>query len=220
MSTSTNGAIDTLSKALPGDRLIPRDEALAQKRWVPGEPGIWALILTDLSGFTVYFIATMRAWRDHPDQFAAGRGALNLNIGILNTFFLLTASLLVALGVHHLRHGKTGLTHRLFTGAGLCGGAFMVTKAFEWGGKVAAGHTPFTDVFFQLYFILTGIHLAHVVIATILIRFMRLRVREINEINGGVANLKQARFIENSASYWHMVDLLWLVILVLFYLMG
>jgi nitric oxide reductase NorE protein len=62
-----------------------------------------------------------------------------------------------------------------------------------------------------------------VVIATVLIRFMRLRVREISEISeisGGVPNLKQARFLENSASYWHMVDLLWLVILALFYLMG
>lgn len=218
--TATDGTTETLLKPLPGDRLIPRHEALAQKRWVPGEPGIWALILTDLSGFTVYFIVTMRAWHDHPAQFAAGRAALHLNIGILNTFFLLTASLLVALGVHHLRDGKTALTHRLLTGAGLCGGAFMVSKAFEWGGEIAAGYSPFTDVFFQLYFILTGIHLAHVVIATILIRFMRLRVGEIQLISGGTPNLKQARFMENSASYWHMVDLLWLVILALFYLMG
>jgi nitric oxide reductase NorE protein len=220
MSISTNGAADTARKPLPGDRLLLRDEALTQKRWVPGEPGIWALILTDLSGFTVYFLTTMRAWRDHHEQFAAGRAALSLNVGILNTFFLLTASLLVALGVHHLRQGKTGLTHRLFTGAGICGAAFAISKLIEWSGKIAAGHTPFTSVFFQLYFILTGIHLAHVIIALALIRFMRLRVREVEEISDRVPNLKQARFIENSASYWHMVDLIWLVLLALFYLMG
>jgi nitric oxide reductase NorE protein len=220
MSISTNDPVDTVHTPLPGDRLIPRDDALAQKRWVPGEPGIWALILTDLSGFTVYFITTMRAWRDHREQFAAGRAALSLNVGILNTFFLLTASLLVALGVHHLRGGTTRLAHRLFTGAGVCGVAFVISKVIEWSGEIAAGHTPFTSNFFQLYFVLTGIHLAHVIIALVLIRFMRLRVREVDEISGGLPNLKQARFIENSASYWHMVDLLWLVLLALFYLMG
>jgi nitric oxide reductase NorE protein len=215
-AAATNDVTDPLLDPLPGDRLIERDVALAQRRWVPGEPGIWALILTDLSGFTVYFIATMRAWRDHREMFAAGRAALSLNVGILNTFFLLTASLLVALGVHQVRHGKLELTRRLLAGAGVCGAAFIVSKAIEWSGKVAHGHTPLSDVFFQLYFTLTGIHLAHVIIAMVLIRFMRLRVLEID----GTPNLKQARFIENSASYWHMVDLLWLVILALFYLMG
>jgi nitric oxide reductase NorE protein len=219
MTITTNGdpiPVDPRSgRPLPGDRLLERDDALAQRRWVPGEPGIWALILTDLSGFTVYFVATMRAWRDHRQMFELGRAALSLNVGILNTFFLLTASLFVALGVQHLRRGQLGPTRRLLTGAGICGAMFILSKAVEWTGELVHRHTPLSDVFFQLYFTLTGIHLAHVVIAMVLLRFMRLRAGEVV----GKPMPKQARFIENCASYWHMVDLLWLVILALFYLM-
>jgi nitric oxide reductase NorE protein len=199
-----------------GDGLMDRYEALAARRWVPGEPGIWALIFTDLGIFTVYFIITMFEWRAHPDAFAAGHGSLSLTIGILNTFFLLTASLFVALGVHALRQGRVALVRRLFLGAGVCGAAFVINKYFEWSGELAHGHSPHTNVFFQLYFVITGIHLAHVLIAMTLLGFMRLRAAQVV----GAPTPKQARFVENCASYWHMVDLLWLGILALYYLMG
>jgi nitric oxide reductase NorE protein len=199
-----------------GDGLTDRDEALAARRWVPGEPGIWALILTDLGVFTVYFIVTMFQWRTHQDVFADGHRSLSLAIGILNTFFLLTASLFVALGVHVLRQGRSVLARRVWLGAGVCGAAFVVNKYFEWSGELAAGHGPHADVFFQLYFVITGIHLAHVLIAMTLLAFMRRRATQVV----GAPRPKQARFVENCASYWHMVDLLWLGILALFYLMG
>lgn len=199
-----------------GDGLMDRDEALAARRWVPGEPGIWALILTDLGVFTVYFIITMYQWRTHQDVFAAGHESLSLTTGILNTFFLLTASLFVALGVHILRQGRGAEARRLFLGAGVCGTAFVVNKYFEWSGELAHGHGPHTSVFFQLYFVITGIHLAHVLIAMTLLGFMRRRAAQVV----GAPRPKQARFVENCASYWHMVDLLWLGILALFYLMG
>lgn len=199
-----------------GDGSADRDEAVAARRWVPGEPGIWALIFTDLGVFTVYFIVTMYQWRTHLDVFAAGHGSLSLTIGILNTFFLLTASLFVALGVHVLRQGRSATARRAFLAAGVCGAAFVVNKYFEWSGELAQGHGPHTSVFFQLYFVITGIHLAHVLIAMTLLAFMRRRAAQVV----GTPRPKQSRFVENCASYWHMVDLLWLGILALFYLMG
>ncbi len=192
-----------------------RDEAVAQGRWVPGEPGIWALIFTDLLIFTVYFIEVMLKWGAKPDIFAAGHHAISLTAGILNTFFLLTASLFVALGVQTMRVGQVRLTERLFFVAGISGAAFIVNKFFEWSDKIAHGYTPQSDNFFQLYFIITGIHLVHVVIAMTLLYFMRKRVGRII----GAPTPRQSRFIENCASYWHMVDLLWLGIFALFYLM-
>ena len=201
----------------PGDDgLEDRGTALAARRWVPGEPGIWALIFTDLGVFTFYFIITMFQWRTHPDVFALGHESLSLTFGILNTCFLLTASLFVALGVHILRQGRVELTRRMFLGAGICGAAFVVNKYFEWSGELAHGHGPHTNVFFQLYFVITGIHLAHVLIAMTLLGFMRLRAAQVV----GAPTPKQARFVENCATYWHMVDLLWLGILALYYLMG
>jgi nitric oxide reductase NorE protein len=204
-----------LPKPLPGDELLDRDEALAQNRWVPGEAGIWALIFTDLAVFTVYFITFVEEWGARPAVFAAGHAALSLTTGILNTFFLLTASLFVALGVQTIRQGRVHAAQRLFLGAAACGAAFVVNKYFEWSGEIAAGHTPHTSVFFQMYYIITGIHLWHVLIVMTLLWFVRRRAAQVV----GRPTRRQARFIENCASYWHMVDVLWLGILALFYLM-
>lgn len=205
-----------LDRPLPGDELRDRDEALAAGKWVPGEAGIWALIFTDLAVFTVYFIDVMYQWGENPALFAAARAELNLTTGILNTLFLLTASLFVALGVPILRSGRVDLAQRMFLGAGGCGVAFVVNKYFEWGDKLGRGITPRSDTFHQLYFILTGIHLWHVLIAMTLLWFMRRRAAAMV----GAPTPRQARFVENCASYWHMVDVLWLGILALFYLMG
>jgi nitric oxide reductase NorE protein len=216
VSTDIAPGPSTSQPPLPGDELLDRDEALAAKRWVPGEAGIWALIFTDLTIFTVYFIQIMYQWRQHKEVFAAGHESLSLSIGVLNTFFLLTASLFVALGVQTLRQGLVDKAQRLFLGAAASGSAFVVSKAFEWSHKVADDHTPQSDTFYQLYFIITGIHLLHVLIAMTLLYFMRRRAQQVV----GTPTPKQARFVENCASYWHMVDLLWLGILALFYLMG
>lgn len=213
---TTNGqqpAAPPLSTPVPADY---RERAIAERRWVPGEVGIWALIFTDLTVFTVYFIDIMLQWREHPDMFERGHAATSLTSGILNTFFLLTASLFVALGVQVLRAGNVQSAQRLFLGSGVAGAAFLVNKYFEWSEKLAHGHTPLTDNFFQLYFIITGIHMVHVCIAMTLLWFVRRRVAQVN----GKPTPDQSRFVENCATYWHMVDLLWLGILALFYLMG
>jgi nitric oxide reductase NorE protein len=194
---------------------LDRPRAIAERRWVPGEVGIWALIFTDLCIFTVYFVGVMLQWIDQPAVFAAGHATISLTAGILNTFFLLTASLFVALGVQNIRTGRLQFADRLLIGAAVAGGAFIVNKYFEWGDKLAHGHTPTSDVFYQLYFIVTGIHLAHVLIAMTLLWYMRKRLQEVVEL----PTPRQSRFVENCATYWHMVDLLWLGIFALFYLM-
>jgi nitric oxide reductase NorE protein len=217
MSTPTKlPRIESVSPSLDGDVLVSRDEAIAMRRWVPGEVGIWALILTDLGVFSVYFISFMWVWARNPKVFVAGHDAVSLQAGILNTFFLLTASLFVALGVQRIRLGQVVQTQRLFTVAGIAGLAFVGNKYFEWSHELGAGHTPRSDVFFQFYFILTGIHLVHVLIAMTLLRYMWRRAGQVQT----VPTHQQSRFTENGASYWHMVDLLWLVLLALLYLMG
>jgi nitric oxide reductase NorE protein len=195
---------------------LGRDAAIALKRWVPGEAGIWALILTDLCVFSVYFITFMYQWTGNREIFAAGHQAISLPAGILNTFFLLTASLFVAMGVQRIRLGQVAQTRRLFTFAGIAGLAFVINKYFEWSEKIEAGHVPTTNTFFQLYYILTGVHLIHVLIAMTLLCFMWRRAGQVKS----APTYQQSRFIENCASYWHMVDLLWLVLLALIYLMG
>jgi nitric oxide reductase NorE protein len=183
-------------------------------RRVPGEVGIWAFILTDISVFAIYFMVFAYSRSQQPQVFRQGRLLTSLPAGVLNTFFMLTASLFVALAVQSIRQRRRSTSQLLLVGAGLCGTGFVINKYFEWSAKVAAGHTPLSDNFFQLYFVLTGIHLLHVLVALVVLAYMFRIVRRIQSM----PTASQIRFIENGASYWHMVDLIWLGLFALFYL--
>ena len=184
------------------------------KRRVPGEVGIWAFILTDMSVFAIYFMVFAYSRSQQPQVFRQGRLLTSLPSGVLNTFFMLTASLFVALAVQSIRQRRPSTSQLLLLGAGLCGTGFVINKYFEWSAKVAAGYTPLSDNFFQLYFVLTGIHLLHVLVALVVLAYMFRMARRIQR----VPTATQIRFIENGASYWHMVDLIWLGLFALFYL--
>jgi nitric oxide reductase NorE protein len=189
-------------------------ERQERKRRVPGEVGIWAFILTDMSVFAIYYIVFALSRSHQPEIFLHGLHLMSMPTGVLNTFFMLTASLFVALAVQYIRQGRSGTSQLLLLGAGLCGTGFVITKYVEWGAKLAAGYTPLSDNFFQLYFILTGIHLLHVVVALVVLAYMSRMVKRTQH----VPTSSQIRFIENGASYWHMVDLIWLGLFALFYL--
>jgi nitric oxide reductase NorE protein len=197
----------------PG-RKGPGRRGRAKTRWVPGEVGIWGFILTDMTGFGVYFLVVAYQRTQQPEVFAHGRQLTNLWAGVLNTFLLLTASFFVALAVHHVRQGRPAAGRGMLLGTGICGTGFVVNKYFEWGAELAAGHNPLSDNFFQLYYVLTGIHLLHVLVALAVgVYLWRMAGRVRNR-----PTARQLRFIENGASYWHMVDLIWLGLFALFYL--
>lgn len=183
-------------------------------RWIPGELGIWVFVFTDLIMFSAYFGAVMHERSNHEVVFSAGRASMNTGIGVTNTFLLLTASLFIALAAHSTR-GSAGRTARnLLLGAGICGAIFVVNKGIEWSGAVGDGHTPQTNIFFQMYYVLTGVHLLHVVIAlALLVHLWRLTGRI-----HGKPGARQLRFFENGALFWHLTDILWLVLFTLFYL--
>jgi len=203
----------------PGNIALPiartRDTSSRMRtRRVPGEIGIWAFILTDMSVFAIYFLVFAYSRSQEPEVFRQGRLLTSLPAGVVNTFFMLTASLFVALAVQAIRQRKPGTSQLLLVGAGLCGTGFIINKHVEWSAKTAAGYTPLSDNFFQLYFVLTGIHLLHVLVALVVLVYMFRKVRRIQR----VPTASQSRFIENGASYWHMVDLIWLGLFALFYL--
>lgn len=185
------------------------------RRWVPGEAGIWVFILTDMCTFGFFFCAFAFERKNHPAVFAHSREALSISSGALNTFLMLTASLCIALAVRYVRDHRTAGAKRLLIGAGLCGAAFIVHKGFEWGAIVHKGDKPTTNHFFQLFFMLTGIHLLHVLIAMVVLVYLWRVVGRLSP----PSTPRQTRFIENAASYWHFVDLVWLVLFALLYLM-
>ncbi|WP_439673424.1 cytochrome c oxidase subunit 3 [Embleya sp. MST-111070] len=181
---------------------------------IPGESGIWVFVFTDLLMFGVYFGLVVYERGNHRRAFSDGRAQMLTGLGLANTFLLLTASLFIALTIPAVRESAGRRARGLLLSAGSCGAIFIVNKGIEWGTEAADGHTPQTSIFFQMYYILTGIHLLHVVIAMVVIVLLWRRAGLIH----GKPGVRQLRFFENGATFWHLTDALWIVLFTLFYL--
>jgi nitric oxide reductase NorE protein len=180
---------------------------------VPGEPGVWILLCGDLSIFTVLFAAYLLRRGEDVGVFAQAQSTLNRTFGVVNTIVLLSSSLLVVFAVRAVRsHRWRYLAPRLmFCGAGV-GACFVVIKAIEYHEIAGAGISPTTNEFFMYYFVLTGLHLAHVVVGLGVLSVLAILVR--NE----VLTRTHVAYVEGGTCFWHLVDLLWLVIFPLLFL--
>ena len=187
-------------------------EARAPQRRIPGEAGTWIFIFGDMCVFAVFFAAYLHARGQQTALFNRSQATLNSELGALNTVLLLVSSLLVVLATRAFATGRRRVAPHLLAGAILCGLGFIVVKAFEYHEKLAAGLMPQTNDFYMYYFILTGIHLFHLIVGlvvlTVLWRFARRP--ELTE--------NQLAFFAGGACFWHMVDLLWLVLFPLLFL--
>ena len=189
----------------PGDA-----QALGAGR-VPGAASMWFFIIGDLLIFGVYFVSYMIYRGQDQALFLASQQHLDPGIGVVNTLVLLTSSLFVALGTETARSGGTGAASRLFSTALALGAVFPLLKMVEWVPKISAGFTPGENLFFMYYYMMTGLHLCHVLLGLVILGFVTRNLRAAKPVN--------VTFIETGAMYWHMVDLLWLVLFALFYLM-
>jgi nitric oxide reductase NorE protein len=135
-------------------------------------------------------------------------------IGAVNTLVLLLSSYLVVRALFAHRAARHVDARRLITAAIGCAVVFAGLKAVEYYTEISAGHTPASGQFFTFYFILTGLHLLHVIIGTgLLSGWLRMCGRR----RPWTAT---QRVVEGIASYWHMVDLLWVAIFALVYLVS
>jgi nitric oxide reductase NorE protein len=181
---------------------------------LPGEIGVWLFIGGDLIVFSVLFGAFLVTRADQASVFAAGQAQLNQFFGLINTLLMLSSSWCVATAMRATRTDRRRVAQALF-GAGLaCGAGFWVVKCFEYHEKISAGLTISTNDFFALYFILTGIHLLHVTVGMGVLTGLTLTVRS------GDVTATKLRNIESGATFWHLVDLLWIVLFPLLYLIG
>lgn len=199
-----------VAESSPG-RLADPTRKVKARGHLPGESSMWFFVIGDLLIFGVYFVAYMYYRGQDPEMFLQSQARLNLDIGALNTVVLLTSSLFVALGTSAARAGRASDAVRLFAVALGFGVAFPVLKLFEYVPEITAGLTPGTNLFFMFYFVMTGMHLCHVLLGLVILSFV---IRNLRSAAG-----PRMRFVETGATYWHMVDVLWLVLFALLYLM-
>jgi nitric oxide reductase NorE protein len=178
---------------------------------VPGEASMWFFVIGDLLIFAVYFVGYMYFRGQNHQLFLASQARLSVDIGAINTVVLLTSSLFVALGTAAARAGNIAAGLRGFWIGLAFGAAFPLLKMFEWIPEVTAGLTPGTNLFFMYYYVMTGMHLCHVALGLVILCFV---IRNLK-----TSTTPKISFIETGATYWHMVDVLWLVLFALLYLM-
>jgi cytochrome c oxidase subunit 3 len=185
--------------------------------------GMWLFIFTELLLFGGLFIVYSVYRFMNQDAFHLAAEELNTTIGAINTILLLVSSMTIAMSTSTLQLKKKGATLALLAVTVLIGLIFLVNKYFEWGVKFEHGIWPGSEhllndfsqgeiLFFGLYFVMTGLHALHIIIGLIIILVAAWRVHK------GTINENRASLLENSGLYWHLVDLIWIFLFPLFYL--
>lgn len=200
--------------AAPVSTTVTTPRRAARLRHVPGEAGIWIFIFGDMVVFALLFGVFVSARAQDPKLFDHASATLNQDYGVANTLLLLTSSLLVITGVRAVRDHLTRIAPWCFAGAMTCGLGFACLKILEYHRELSHGLTPATNHFYMYFFLLTGLHFFHLIVGMGVLTFLHFQSRR-SEPPSRV----RFAFIEGGACFWHMVDLLWIVLFALLYLM-
>lgn len=181
-------------------------------RRVPGEDGVWVFIFGDMVAFSVIFSAYLYYRGEQETMFEAGRRTLEQSHGVISTLLLLLSSLFVVVGVRAVRQRETATATWVFGGALVCGFGFIAMKFVDYISITRRDYLSIGGDFYEYYFTLTGLHLLHVVLGMGVLFYLLYQTRRPECV------AYKIRIIEGGACYWHMVDLLWIVIFPLLYL--
>ncbi len=188
--------------------------------------GMWLFLLTEVLTFGGLFAAyaIFRAW--YPEMFLNAHKALDVGLGTFNTIVLITSSVTIALAIRSLQVGKITKSQWYLIATLLLAATFLVVKYFEYSHKFHVGQLPGhfysyegiegtnPHVFFGIYFAMTGLHGLHVLIGMGLITWMLMRTSR------GDFSPEYYTPVEMTGLFWHLVDLVWIYLFPLFYLIG
>ena len=180
----------------------------------PGTEGLWIFVFIDMVIFLLIFFTFMSERLRHFAQYAESQHHLNELFGLANTIILLTSSWAVVEAVHAARRRLQGKVSFYLEAAILLGGAFSVNKVIEYSAKFSAGITPVTNSFFSFYFFITLVHFLHVIAGMLFLIHFRKKAATCTSSATYVVGL------ENAGLFWHYVDVLWIFIFPLLYLVG
>ncbi len=184
--------------------------------------GMWLFLYSEIILFGGLFVLYGAYFYEYSEFFSEGGKELNRIIGSINTVVLLVSSFTVAASITAIQLRKKKQAVGLLLFSLLCGVVFLVNKYFEWGAKfhhdiypnseTLTSGEPGLNIFFGLYYIITGLHGLHVIIGMVLLSISLVLVLR--------GKITETRFgmLENAGLYWHLVDLIWIFVFPLFYL--
>ncbi|NVN95410.1 MAG: cytochrome c oxidase subunit 3 family protein [Bacteroidetes bacterium] len=184
--------------------------------------GMWLFIFTELLLFGgLFLVYSIYRWQ-YPVNFHEASLELSVTIGVINTIVLLFSSMTIAMALTAIQKNNKKLALRLIAVTLLMALIFLINKYFEWGHKFEHGLYPGSDLmallerghllYFSLYFFMTGLHALHIIVGMILLIIAYFKVKKDS------VNSDRFVFLENGALYWHLVDLIWIFLFPLMYL--
>jgi len=184
--------------------------------------GMWLFLFTELLLFGGLFLLYAAYLARYPQEFGAAGREMQLAFGTVNTVILITSSLLAAMAVTAIQRNRQQAAFRLLVGTILCALVFLGNKYLEWSIEIGRGIYPGSErlvagppgesVFYSLYYLTAGLHGLHVLIGGFFLALVAVRVRM------GTIHAGDFVLLENGALYWHLVDLIWIFIFPLYYL--
>lgn len=183
-----------------------------EPKLLPGDLAIWFFIFMELLVFGIFFIVYAVMRLQNVELFNEYQLTLNRELGVANTLLLISSSYFVVRAIHSIRLNEVKrCIHWLY--AALVGGAgFLILKSFEYSDKFEAGIGLDTNSFYMFYLSLTMFHFLHVVLGMLILFAIVIKAKR------GAYSADNHIGIETGASYWHMVDLVWIILFPLVYI--
>ena len=203
----------TKTQAEALQEIIPKRETDPDDRYLPGDLAVWFIILLELTTFVLLFVAYAIMRSQDPELFNASQLSLDRGKGVINTWLLIGGSWCVVRAIQAIRQNARSAGLRWLIAAQACGFGFLILKLQEYTTLFSAGIDLETNRFYMFYFTLTGFHFLHVMAAVVILAILALVNRR------GETTPDRLHGLETGAAFWHMVDLLWIVLFPLIYLM-
>jgi nitric oxide reductase NorE protein len=196
---------------MTGTLQMQQNEDSARQDWgvlgeLPGDLMMWVLIVSELLVFGAALIAFLAVRFTDPAGFAADQSLLDRTAGAANTVVLVTSGLSAALAVCARERGARREARGWLVAASILGIVFLVVKGAEYWGKASLGVGIETSPFFTFYYLITGFHAAHVLAGIVILALV--------VVWDGLHNM------ETAVAFWHMVDLVWVLLFPIIYLLG
>ncbi len=184
--------------------------------------GMWLFLFTEILLFGGLFLLYGVYLARYPQEFATAGHEMHRWFGAINTVILISSSLLAAMSVTAIRRNESRTAVLLVVGTVICAAVFLLNKYLEWSAEIGRGLYPGSPLlaeaphgeplFFSLYYLTVGLHGLHVLIGGTVLSVMAWRIRR------GIITAENCIWLENSTLFWHLVDLIWIFIFPLYYL--
>ena len=186
---------------------------MEKNKWPPGDLVIWIFIMAELLVFGIFFAAYAFTRANHVELFNTYQATLDQNAALINTLALITSSYFVVRAVAAIKIDDSKSCFRWLLATLFMGMVFLVIKSVEFQHHFSQGINLSTNTFYMFYLSMTFFHFLHVILGMVILIAVALKAR------AGRYSAREHDGVETGASYWHMVDLVWMILFPLVYVM-